>query len=252
MSRMNNFRPLLPAAIFVASVVSPIFVWRHTRAELRHLNESLQWQTKEIAAARTNQFANKNASPARWALPDGDLREMMRLRAEAAALRRQTNESSAAVNKHRDSERSLADGQASSQSEEEMAAEISSETLEAMRGVLQALPEASQRYAQEHKGKAPQEFSELRKYFPQIDGRRMPGLYTFQFVREEGPKAGDVLILKEQSFRSHGGFVSRMYGFNNGEATEVTVSDERAQRNFFQWESQHLNQVAAAQSSGNE
>ena len=123
-----------------------------------------------------------------------------------------------------------------------------------MKGMLQALPGALDRFAQDHGGKGPAEFSELRKYFPKVDGRRMPGLYTFQFVREEGPKSGDALILKEQSYRSRSGKASKIYGFSNGQAVEITVADDNdeAQRNFAHWESQSLDALSGSAKSGEE
>jgi hypothetical protein len=250
---MNNVRPAIAAAILTASVVWPILAWRHSRAALRGQNEALQRQEREIAALqRGNPRVISNALPNQASLSEEQLRELLKLRGEAAALRRQTNEDTARLTlavARPDSGTARADDHVSTQSEDERAVELATNTLDAMKGVLQALPDALETFAREHTGKAPEDFSELRKYFPKIDGARRPGLYTFRFVREEGPKPGDTLILKEQSWRSRSGIAVKVYGFSNGQASEVTFpEDDQARRNFANWEREHLG--ASPQAAG--
>jgi hypothetical protein len=120
-----------------------------------------------------------------------------------------------------------------------------------MKGILPAVPEALENFAHDHNGQRRADFSELRKYFPKVNGARMPGLYTFRFVREEAPKPDDTLILKEQSWRSLSGNAVKVYGFSNGQVVEVTFpDDDQAQRNFARWESQHLDAAATRNVNG--
>jgi hypothetical protein len=234
-------------AIVAASIAGPILVWRRLQTAVHDQSERLERQEMEIATLTQEiQRLSNSSSPGKAALPDEQMRDLLRLRAEAAALRRQTNESAglALKNSRPDSQPPRPDDPASPQSEDELAAELSTDTLEAMKGVLQELPGVVERFAQDHSGKAPEQFSELRKYFPKVDGARMPGLYTFQFVREEGPKPGDTLILKEQSFRSRDDKAWRIYGFSDGKMVELSVPDgDETQRNFARWESQYLDAV---------
>lgn len=241
-SVVKNFPIVLWLVIVVAAIAMPLAAWRHSRSALLEQDQQLQRQGLEIAAVAREQRRTSNSALPGALLDEEQLRELLRLRAEAAALRRQTNEPAPA--NAQPGFGSAGAGEAESgRSAEERAAALRSETLEAMKGLLPAVPEALERFAREHGGNKPRpdQFSQLRKYFPKVEGARMPGLYTFQFVREEGPKPGDSLILKEQSWRSHLGNAVKVYGFSNGEAIEVTFPDDgRAQQNFAAWESQHL------------
>ncbi len=231
-------------AILAASIAGPILTWRHAQAALLDQSERLRQQEMEIAAlTREHRYPTNTAPVDKAALREEQLRELLKLRAEAAALRRQTNDSAGLepTNHRTDSETDRPAGSVAPQSEDELTAELSNDILAAMKGMLKELPGALDRFAQEHSGKRAAQFSDLRKYFPKVDGKRIPGLYTFAFVREEGPQPGDLLILKEQSLRSHGDKASKIYGFSNGQVTEITFpEDENTQRSFARWESQYL------------
>ena len=70
----------------------------------------------------------------------------------------------------------------------------------------------------------------------------MTGLYTFEFIRDEGPIPGDALILRESMWREASGIFARVYGFSNGEATEVRLptNADDPEQNFQKWEQRQL------------
>ena len=121
-------------------------------------------------------------------------------------------------------------------SEAERNGQLAIETVQAMNNIVAALPAALQKFANDHNGRRPTSFSELRNYFPISEGRRMPGLYTFEFIRDEGPQPGDALILREAGVRRRSGTSSRVYAFGDGRVVERTLNDD----GFEAWEKQHL------------
>src|SRR5882672_6845504 len=93
----------------------------------------------------------------------------------------------------------------------------------------------------QHDGKAASDFVELRNYLTR-DGHRLTGVYTFEFVREQGPRPGDALILREISPRSKDGKNVRVYGFADGRAVEMSFHDEEQYdgRDQIRWERAQL------------
>ena len=169
---------------------------------------------------------NRNLS--RFRAAHEQLAELLRLRSEAGTLREQTN----ALRKLREEIRELQDhsittpSPTSQRAPAETGAELSAEIIDAMRNVCHWLPQASQLFANDHEAKAPTGFSELRNYFPKPDGRRITGLYTFEFVRDDGPLPGDNLILREgQARQGPDGRWMRVYGFADGRVVEATSDD---------------------------
>src|SRR5262245_40159269 len=128
------------------------------------------------------------------AMSSSDLAELLRLRGEVSRLREQTN----ALQKLQVENRQLADRLTNrppayaSMSETELKTQLSTETLQAMKNILAALPAALQSFADHRSGERPSNLAALRDYFP-TNGGRLPGLYTFEFARDEGPLPGDAL-----------------------------------------------------------
>jgi len=113
-------------------------------------------------------------------------------------------------------------------SESKLGEELSADTVACAKAVLGELPSACERFVADHDGKGPTDFDELRNYLTR-DGRRLTGTYTFEFVRDGGPKPGDALILRERSPRSKDGKNVRVYGFADGKAIEMSFGDEEQQ-----------------------
>ena len=178
----------------------------------------------------SNLVAQAKASPP---LTAERLRELMRLRNEKHWLAEQTNLLAR-----------LASGTSDQAqfSPTELETALCAEMTEAMKRILPALQPALQRYALAHSNQPPDSFSELQDYFPLVDGRKMAGLQTFEFVREEGPRTGDALLLRGNAGRRPGdGDEVRVYGFSDGRVVEVSFEDGH----FDDWEAQHLSSAPA-------
>src|SRR6185295_10189287 len=128
-----------------------------------------------------------------------ELSELLRLRGEAGILRQQTNLLQGLREDHAKSqtENVLPNSDEGAKSQAELAQELSADTIASMKAIIAEFQPALQRFAKEHEGKAPTDFFELRNYFPLRAGHFMTGLYTFEFVRDRGPRPDDKLLLRE-------------------------------------------------------
>jgi hypothetical protein len=237
-----NMRRLAFGLVSVVAVVSaamPFATQRYAQTKLQKAQEFLEQQAGEMGRLTAeNERLSELAAEAEQALSAEQVAELLKLRNEIGRLRSETNE----AHKLREENRRL---QAAStampypQSQlppAELEAELSAQTINAMKSICLELPLALQKFANDHSNQAPG-LSELRDYFPTIGGHKMPGLYTFDFVRDDGAKPGDALILSEQGSRQKlEGTWARVYGFRDGSAVEVISEGD----NFDAWEKQHL------------
>jgi hypothetical protein len=229
------------SVVAVVSAAMPLATQRYGQTKLQKAQEFLEQQAGEMA--RLTSEKERLSRLAAGANPEQTLSaeqvaELLKLRNEIGRLRSETNE----AHKLREENRRL---QAAStampypQSQlppAELEAELSAQTINAMKSVCLELPLVLQKFANDHSNQATS-LSELRDYFPTTGGHKMPGLYTFDFVRDEGRKPGDALILCEQGSRQKlEGTWARVYGFRDGSAVEVISEDD----NFDAWEKQHL------------
>jgi hypothetical protein len=136
-----------------------------------------------------------------------------------------------------------------SMSESESDAALATETLQAMKNISAALPAAMQAFAAAHNGQSPKRFSNLTKYFPTNDGRRLPGLFNCAFVRDEGPQPGDTLILQEAGSRllPDGATRERIYAFSDGTTVPVRHPNSQPDQDFEVWEQDHMKSPPPAQ-----
>lgn len=229
------FRIGIAGALLAVSTGVPWALRHRAQLELRGRQEALRQQAGRLShlaeenGRLSNLVAQAKASPP---LTEEQLRELLRLRNELRWLGEQTNLLAR-----------LAGTSAPAQLfPEELQTALSAEMKEAMKRILPALQAALQKYALAHSNQAPDSLSELRDYFPMVAGRKMAGLRTFQFVREEGPSAGDALMLRgDVGRRAEDGGEVRVYGFNDGRVVEVAAEDGH----FDNWEAQHLNSPLA-------
>jgi hypothetical protein len=229
-------------AIFAGSVAVPFALHHHAQSKLDEMNKALHQHSGQFERLTSenerlsNLVAQANSSQS---LSKDQLGELLRLRSEAGWLRKQMN----GIQKLREENRQLQTGLATTNQQmlklpTETDEELSAEILEAMKNICRELPGAMQRYASDHTNQASDDFSKLRNYFPTSGGRKMVGLYTFQFVRDDGPTPGDALILCEELTRQRpDGTWARVYGFSDGRAVEATSDKD----DFDAWEKEHMN-----------
>jgi hypothetical protein len=227
-------------ALAIASVATPLAIQRHAQVKLHDADLALRTQADRFAQLTAeNERLSNLLIQAKAKLSDEQLRELLRLRNEVGQLRTQTN----VIHNLREENAQLGSRLTSAQeppmqmSPAERDEKLSAETIEAMKNISRELRPAMQRFANDHTNQAPTDFSELRNYFPISGGNRMTGLYTFGFVRDNGPMPGDALILSENgTHRKPDGKWARVYAFSDGRVVEQT-SDEN---NFDAWEKEHM------------
>lgn len=226
----------LAGALIAVSAGLPCVLRHQAQLELRARRGAFEQQANQLSllveenGRLSNLIALGKASPS---LADEQLRELLRLRNEKHWLEEQTN---LLVR--------LASGAAehSQRSPAGPGTALSAEMTEAMKRILPGLQPALQRYALAHSNHPPDSFSELQDYFPMVAGRKMAGLQTFEFAREEGLRPGDVLMLRGDAGRRNGdGSQVRVYGFSDGHVVEVASEDGH----FDAWEAQHLASASA-------
>jgi hypothetical protein len=216
------------AGILVAlSAGVPWALRRHAELELRARRDALDQQAGRLSLLAqengrlSNLIAQAKISPP---LTGEQLRELLRLRNEKRELAEQTN--------------LLArlQGENSQLSPAELHTALSAEMIEAMKRILAALQPALQAYALAHSNHPPRCLSDLQDCFPTDAGRRMAGLQTFWFARNEAPRPGDALILRGNVDND-----VRIYGFSDGRVVKVVSEDGH----FDDWEAQHMNSPPA-------
>jgi hypothetical protein len=223
----------LAGALFALSAGVPWALYHHARLEMRARRDAFEQQAGRLSFVAeengrlSNLVAQAKASPP---LTGEQLRELLRLRNEKRELAEQTN---LLVR--------LQVGN-SQLSPAELHTALSAEMIEAMKRILAALQPALERYALAHSNQPPGSLGELGDYFPTDAGRKMTGLQTFQFAREDAPRPGDALVLRGDVGRRPGdGSDVRIYGFSDGRVVEVSSEDGR----FGDWEAQHMNSPLA-------
>jgi hypothetical protein len=229
-----GFRIAIAGALIGVSAAVPWLLQHQAQAALRAKHNAVGQQAGRLSfllednGRLSNQVAQANASSA---LTAGQLRELMRLRNEKHALAQQAK-AVAPLSANAPEPVSL--------SPAELKTALCAELVEAMKRVLPVLPSALQKYALDHSNQSPEGFSDLADYFPLVAGRRMAGLHEFEFVREQGPRPGDVLLLRASAGSRPGdGPEVRPYGFSDGRVLEVTSEEGH----FDDWEKQHLTAV---------
>jgi len=228
-------------AIVIASVATPLVIQLHTQVKFHETNQALRRQANRLAQLTTENKRLLNlVAQSKATLSDEQLRELLRLRNEVGQLRTQTN----VIQKLQEENRQLYAGVVTAQNQEaqmspaERDEALSGEIIEAMKNISRELRPAMQRFANDPTNQALTDFSKLRNYFPTSGGNRMTGLFTFGFVRHNGPMSGDTLILSENGARTKPDEkLARVYAFSDGRVVEVTGPDE----DYFEaWEKEHM------------
>jgi prepilin-type processing-associated H-X9-DG protein len=219
-----------------AAITLPMVIWHRADDEARVRDEALGKQKEAIEALTVANAKRKQelAAGDANALTDEQMRELLRLRAEAGALRRETSHPARlATGGDASQAESAARRKLTPEEQAERARELSADLLDAAKRIVAALPEADRRFREKQGTGPPPDFPDLRNYFPTVNGKRMPGLYTFNFIRMGGPKPGDNLILTEGGHETADGKIARTFAFADGHAEEVVAPDRENVDDYF-------------------
>ncbi len=234
-----RIRILIAVPILAASLALPIACYYWSADRLRGTKLALAQQGAELARAKEqSQELARSRTNLNGELSAGELTELLRLRNELGRLRRATNDpvkTPAEIGPTATDSNILADGAARIRSPEFMA-ELSTETRQAVPAICAALPTALQKFKAEHQEEHIS-LRDLRGYLPISEGRALPGINSFEFIRPGGPEINDEIILREIGVRVQpDGKFARVYGYRNGAAVEA-VSENG---DFQDWEKEHM------------
>jgi hypothetical protein len=237
----------IASMLVAASAGVPWALQYHSRLELRARQRALEQQAARLSllVAENGRLAGLlTQATASRTLSEEQLRELLRLRNERRWLAEQTNLLVKLAEENHPLSARFGAGTSGQDllSPDELEPALAAEMVAAMKRILPGLQSALQKYALANSNQVPDSFSELQDYFPLVGGRKMPGLQTFEFVRDEGPRPGDALVLRGSAGRPSGnGSEVRVCGFSDGRVVEVSSEDGQ----FDAWEAQHLGSAPA-------
>ena len=242
---MFNFRIIFLSLLVVAGVIASLMIHNHGNAVFQAQAEISRQQSQQLIDLQAEQHRLSNslvhiATPA----PPGHSAEVARLRAEAEALRKQTNELSGNRNGHRAAS-------APSQSQASYTPEYWAKMREAegTRGAEASyLALALADYASDHQNQFPADLDQVAPYLAKQNHRyngtnfTMPAPDNFEIIFQgstdqlNGIPNGSIAVIREkQTWLSPDGRPTRVYGMVNGLGQTVSSDD-----NFQSWEAEHV------------
>ena len=179
-------RTLSLGAVLIVCVSLPIVVRLRGNLALQRKSSFIAEQANEMVQvmAENHNLSNRVAQIESDQLTLDDRLELARLRSGISALRNQTNlttlleRENSRLTTRADAAKQLPDG-----AEVDSATELMDETVRAAATLFSELPAAMTKYRAEHTNQFPDDFAQLRPYFPKVGDQPMEGLFTFGFFR---------------------------------------------------------------------
>lgn len=237
---MTKFKTVSLTSLALAGVAASLLIQHKSHVKFRERDALVRQQDQQLAAMNaehqrlTDLAARTNIAPL-----DDHTDELARLRSEAEALKRQTN----------DAGRRLEASRASRPSQPAPAPESHTpeywEQLRQMAIVkmtdLRNLGTAFRFYASDHQDQCPSNFDQVAPYLAE-KGMSLSGsnqfevLYEGSFDKLQGVPPGEVAIIRDQqTWVGSNGRTMRVYGMADGSGQMVGSDD-----NFQTWEAKHV------------
>jgi hypothetical protein len=247
---MMSIKNILSGTVAIAGVTASLLIQRQAHVRFGENDALVRPQREQLAelAAEcehlSNMVAQANNSPA-----DDRIAELVKLRGEAEALRKQTNELGQQWAESRRQSHAWWTAAMRDVYEEERYREAKhtrrylafpDPKAEEAKTLTVALGE----YASEHQGEFPSTFEQVAPYL-QEDQQRLAGTTEFEIVFQgsfnelTNVQLSAVAVIRERQARlTHDGKRARLYGFANanGGWPDVVESDD----NFESWEAAHI------------
>ncbi len=239
---MTKLQAGIISALLVAATVTPLLIQHRAQARLREKNQMLEQQADRLVqlAAENERLSNLVANASRPVAND-QVNELMRLRGQMGALRRQTNE----LGELQEENRRLK--QAASP---EVAAGAATAALQSRKaGFARNFALALISYASENQNQFPTNFDQISRYLPAVfqhlpvptsdlDGF-IQATNQFEIVFHGSfddalTHPGSVVVVRErQAWLTPLGFWAKTYGFADGHCETHTSTDG----DFKRWDS---------------
>ncbi len=233
-------------SVAIASVATPLVMQHQARVTLREENQSLRRRVAQLAqlSAENERLSNQVARANNSLLSNDQLSELMRLRGEVGALRRQLAET-AKAQAQRTPRETQAEQPVDPIDQQKQEALVRQQFIAKM-GYAKNWMLAFVEYADQHQGQLPMNFDQAVSFLPDTaKDETLLATNQFEIVYQGSwtslTNLNNVIVLRENESQPGitGGWV-RTYGFADGHA-EVHKADDG---NFEPWEKQHMTSPA--------
>jgi RNA polymerase sigma factor (sigma-70 family) len=243
---MTKLKAGILVVVLVAGAATPIVLQRQSQEQLRLTNQSLNQQLEQ-AAVQNEQLSNRLQQVlAAQTIPQEQLSEMLRLRAQVGALKKQMADSAKAVTGK------VKSAQANALAQQDNEEEIQKQQFIAKMNYAKLWMMAFHFFAAKNDGNFPKSFSEAMSFLPDdapegiLRDDTLQAANQFEIVYQgtlslTNP-ASTIVLRENQAHQSADGGWARTYGFADGHA-EVHRSETG---DFSEWESRHMGSPSAS------
>jgi RNA polymerase sigma factor (sigma-70 family) len=225
------------SAVVIAAVATSLVIQQKSQAGLREQDESLRQRAEQLAKLRAeNERLSNLASKANDSPGNGQLDELVKLRAEAELLRGQTRKLAALREENRQLPQSRPQ-------EAQTPLQISEMAWTKQEGV-ETWMRAFLAYAKQNQGQVPTSFEQAEPFWPK-DVRKSASVAADQFeILYHGSLVAltnrDVIVFREKKLWQHvNGQWGRFYGLANGFSQYCGSPDGNADGSFDEYEKNH-------------
>jgi hypothetical protein len=230
-------------AIFVAVVVAFLWTQRQTLHELHAENDALRQQLEKLAQTAADNERLSNSLTLAKNTPDDQGNELLRLRGEVGALRRQLAE---AASREKNSQSPIQQQEGLTRMQQ-LAAQKG--TAVAKAGYMKTWLSAFIQYADQNQGQFPTTFDAAASLVSQ-EAIKQTNFAPDQFeilyegsVRDIANRQSVMVIREKDPWQDAGGAWVKAYGFADGHVEFHKAADG----NFQDWEVEHLTPSATSQ-----
>ena len=237
---MTKLKIISIVVIAIAGVAASLMIQSKSQVKFREREALLQQQDKQLAALTAeNQRLSNLVAHADSAPPEDHTVKLAKLRSEAEALKKQTNDLGRQLEKNHESQPSQPAPIPESHTPEYW------EQLHQMAGSkatdARNIAFAFNSYASDHQGQCPSNFDQIASYLAK-ENLSLSGTNQFEIVYQgsfdklKGVPSGTVAVIRDQqTWEGPDGKMMRVYGMAGGSG-EIVGSDD----NFQSWEAQHI------------
>jgi len=229
---MTKLKAGIAGSIIAAGLVATLVIQQQSQARLRKAEDALQKQTAQMAQLKAD-----NQQPSVLAAAGRNLNtpeELARLRAEAAAMRQQTND--LAVLREQSRQRQRSQPGASTKSPLQQQAEMTAKLNYSKQWMV-----AFFRFAQKNGDRFPTNYDQAAPFLS-VEAKNETNVTTDQFdllyqgdIAHVKDPARTVMLREKESWQNNGKW-ARIYAFADGHVEVANSADD----NFDGWESQYI------------
>jgi hypothetical protein len=247
---MTKLKIMSIAAIAITGAAASLMIQSKSQVKFRERETLLQQQDKQLAALTAeHEHLSNLVAHADNAPPEDHTAELAKLRSEAEALKKQTNDLSRQLEKSRESRPSQPTPIQESRTPEywEQLHEMAGSKATDARNIASAF----NYYASDHQGQCPSNLDQIAPYLAK-ENLSLSGTNQFEIVYQgsldnlKGLPIGTIAVIRDQqTWVGPDGKMMRVYGMAGG-VGQIVASDD----NFQSWEAQHVISPPKAGQSG--